>query len=88
MTTAQPAREGDGQPVTAEEVGRWYCEKCRMMIVASGPRVLSLKTFGALMTPCPWDCGAFVNRSFRHINPGQVKAYRADEWDKRDSNAS
>jgi hypothetical protein len=51
--------------------------------VAAGPKARSFAGFGAYIGPCPWDCGAWINRSFRWIRPGQVKAYRAEEWDGR-----
>jgi hypothetical protein len=51
--------------------------------VAAGQRVASFAGIGAFMGPCPWDCGAWINRGFRSIRPGQVKAYRAAEWDER-----
>jgi hypothetical protein len=44
---------------------------------------MSFLGFGAFIGPCPWDCGAWINRGFRWIRPGQVSAYRADEWDQR-----
>lgn len=66
-----------------EEVGRWACETCGKMIVAAGPVTRSFRGIGAFVGPCPWDCGASINRGFRGIRPGQVKAYRADEWDSR-----
>jgi len=64
------------------EVGRWHCAKCGKMIVAAGSREPSYPGFGAVISPCPWECGAFINRSFRKIKPGQVTAYRADRWDR------
>jgi hypothetical protein len=30
-----------------------------------------------------WGCGAWSTRAFRLIEPGQVEACRADEWDVR-----
>ena len=41
------------------------------------------KGVGAFTGQCPWDCGAWVNRGFRSIKPGEVRAYRADEWNGR-----
>jgi hypothetical protein len=69
--------------VTGQEVGRWSCSKCGNTIVAAGRRVMSFLGFGAFIGPCPWGCGAWINRAFRWIRPGQVNAYRADEWDRR-----
>jgi hypothetical protein len=66
-----------------QEVGRWKCEKCGRTIVAAGHRTLSFKGTGAYTGQCPWSCGAWVNRAFRSIRPGEVRAYRADEWDQR-----
>jgi hypothetical protein len=65
-----------------QEVGRWECGKCGKTIVAAGLRTPKFKGFGAYAGKCPWDCGACVNRSFRSIKPGEVQAYRADEWDQ------
>jgi hypothetical protein len=53
------------------------------MIVAAGQTTAKFKGVGAFTGQCPWDCGAWVNRGFRSIKPGQVRAYRADEWDGR-----
>ena len=66
-----------------KEVGRWKCTKCGKPIVAAGRRVESFLGIGAFMGYCPWDCGAWINRGFRRIRPGEVKLYRADEWDQR-----
>jgi hypothetical protein len=66
-----------------QEVGRWKCGKCGGTIVAAGPRTTKFKDRGAFTGQCPWECGAWVNRGFRRINPGDVRAYRADEWDTR-----
>jgi hypothetical protein len=66
-----------------QEVGRWKCEKCGSTIVAAGTRTASFKGVGAFSGECPWLCGAWVNRGFRSIKPGAVRAYRADEWDGR-----
>lgn len=65
------------------EVGRWTCQRCGQTIVAAGQRERSFRGVGAYIGPCPWDCGAWINRGFRWIRPGQVKAYRAAEWDGR-----
>jgi hypothetical protein len=65
------------------EVGRWSCEKCGRTIVAAGHMTAKFKGVGAFTGQCPWDCGAWVNRGFRSIKPGEVRAYRADEWDGR-----
>ena len=70
------------------EVGRWKCEKCGRSIVAVGHRTPLFKGVGAFTGPCPWECGAWVNRGFRLIKPGGVRAHRADEWDARDAAAS
>jgi hypothetical protein len=64
------------------EVGRWKCSKCGHVFVAAGPRAAKFSGFGAFMGPCPWDCGAWINRGFRAIRPGQVVVHRAEEWDK------
>lgn len=66
-----------------QEVGRWSCEKCGKTIVAAGRRTAAFKGIGAFNGKCPWECGAWVNRGFRCIKPGEVHAYRADEWDGR-----
>jgi hypothetical protein len=65
------------------EVGRWDCTKCGKPLVAAGPRVTTYKGSGAFMGPCPWSCGAWINRAFRFIQPGEVSVFRADEWDRR-----
>jgi hypothetical protein len=65
------------------EVGRWVCGKCGQAIVATGPRSTRFKGSGSFSGPCPWDCGAYINRSFRSIRPGDVNVCRADEWDRR-----
>jgi hypothetical protein len=67
------------------EVGRWKCEKCGKPIVAVGRRTPQFKGVGAFTGPCPWECGAWVNRGFRFVKPGDVRAHRADEWDTRPS---
>jgi hypothetical protein len=69
--------------VADEEVGRWNCDKCGNSVVAAGRRDKTFQGTGAYMGHCPWDCGAWINRAFRWIKPGAVKAYRADEWDER-----
>jgi hypothetical protein len=69
--------------VTGHEVGRWSCSKCGKSIVAAGRRVTSFLGIGAFTGPCPWECGAWINRGFRWIRPGQVSVHRADEWDGR-----
>jgi hypothetical protein len=66
-----------------QEVGRWKCEKCGRNIVAAGLRTTGFKGTGAFMGHCPWECGAWINRAFRSIKPGEVRAYRADQWDQR-----
>jgi len=65
-----------------EEVGRWTCSKCGRDIVAAGQRTLAYKGIGSLSAPCPWDCGAWINRSFRSIRSCDVRAYRAGDWDQ------
>jgi hypothetical protein len=67
--------------MAAQEVGRWCCEKCGKSVVAAGKRAPSFLGIGTYAGPCPWDCGAWINRGFRWIKPGAVKAFRADEWD-------
>lgn len=69
--------------MTQQEVGRWRCSKCGNEIVASGPRSASFRGIGAFTGYCPWDCGAWINRGFRLIRPGQVTVHRAEEWDRR-----
>ena len=66
-----------------QEVGRWACEKCGMQIVAAGQPARAFPGIGAFMGHCPWDCGAWINRGFRFIKPGNVRVYRADEWEQR-----
>jgi hypothetical protein len=68
-----------------QEVGRWACEKCRNTVVAAGRLSASFRGIGAFMGPCPWGCGAWINRGFRSIKPGDVGAYRAEEWDSREA---
>jgi hypothetical protein len=65
------------------EVGRWSCEKCGRPIVAAGRAAKAFPGIGAYMGHCPWDCGAWINRGFRFVKPGEVKLFRADEWDLR-----
>jgi hypothetical protein len=69
--------------VPDQEVGRWACEKCGKVIVAAGQRVAAFRGIGAFTGSCPWECGAWITRGFRSIKPGQVRAYRANEWDER-----
>jgi hypothetical protein len=66
-----------------QEVGRWTCGKCGKVIVAAGVRSPRFKGSGAFAGHCPWDCGAWVNRSFRLIRSGDVQVYRAEEWDQQ-----
>lgn len=66
-----------------QEVGRWKCDKCGGTIVASGQRSPSFKGSGGFSGPCPWDCGAYINRGFRSIKPGQVRVCRDEEWDQK-----
>ena len=66
-----------------EEVGRWTCSKCGRDIVAAGQRTLAYKGIGSLSAPCPWDCGAWINRGFRSIRSDAVRYFRAHEWDER-----
>ena len=66
-----------------QEVGRWACQKCGRPVVAAGTKETRFPGIGAYTGPCPWDCGAWINRGFRFIRPGQVRAYRAEEWDAR-----
>lgn len=66
-----------------QEVGRWKCDKCGKTIVAAGQRSKTFKGTGAFSGQCPWECGAWINRAFRSIKPGHVRAYRADQWDER-----
>ncbi|HET8646660.1 MAG TPA: hypothetical protein VFO85_14295 [Vicinamibacteria bacterium] len=63
------------------EVGRWKCEKCGHEIVAVGPRAGSFRGHGSFIGQCPFSCGAWINRGFRLVRPGQVKVYRAEDWD-------
>ena len=66
-----------------QEIGRWGCGKCGKVIVAMGQPSPKFKGTGGFAGPCPWDCGAYLNRSFRSIRPGEVRVCRADEWDQR-----
>jgi hypothetical protein len=68
--------------VADQEVGRWHCDKCGQTIAAVGARLKSFRGIGAYMGPCPWACGAWINRGFRWIRPGAVKVFRAQEWDQ------
>ena len=63
------------------EVGRWACEKCGSEIVAAGPREGAFRGIGSFTGSCPWECGAWINRGFRLVRPGQVTVYRATDWD-------
>lgn len=65
------------------EVGRWACERCGNTIVAAGQREGSFPGVGMFTGPCPWECGAWVNRGFRKIRTGRVRAYRLEEWAAR-----
>lgn len=67
----------------SQEVGRWACDKCGRMVVAFGPHAAGFRGIGAYMGPCPWDCGAWMNRGFRQVKPGQVRVLRGDEWDRK-----
>jgi hypothetical protein len=67
------------------EVGRWACQKCSNIIVAAGQLTLTFRGTGAFSGPCPWECGAWIDRGFRRIKPGRVQVYRAAEWDSRTS---
>lgn len=69
--------------MSGQEVGRWFCEKCNRPVVAVGERAPFFTGVGSFSGPCPWDCGAWINRGFRKIKSGQVSALRADEWDQR-----
>jgi hypothetical protein len=66
-----------------QEVGRWQCATCGGSIVAAGRRTPDFKGTGAFTGYCPWECGAWINRAFRSIRPGDVQAYKADDWDSR-----
>lgn len=50
------------------------------MLVAAGEREPRFPGVAAICALCPYDCGAYVNRSFRHVRPGRVRAVRAAEW--------
>ena len=65
-----------------QEVGRWACPKCGQLIVAAGVLSPRFKGSGAFVGHCPWDCGAWINRSFRSIRSCDVRAYRAGDWDQ------
>ena len=62
------------------ELGRFECDKCHGVVVAAGQQAPSFRGIGAFCGPCPFNCGAWINRGFRHVKPGGVQAYRADEW--------
>ena len=64
------------------EVGRWSCEKCGNEIVAVGPRAGSFRGTGSYTGPCPFECGAWINRGFRLVRPGRISVYRAIDWDR------
>lgn len=66
-----------------QEVGRFSCTKCGRPVVAAGPRLKKFKGIGAFMGPCPWECGAWITRGFRFVEPGRVSAHRAPDWDER-----
>jgi hypothetical protein len=63
------------------EVGRWTCDKCGNEIVAVGPRAGAFRGHGSYMGPCPFECGAWINRGFRLVRPGSISVYRASDWD-------
>lgn len=63
------------------EVGRWNCEKCGNEIVAAGPRSGASRGHGSYVGPCPFECGAWINRGFRLVRSGQISVYRASDWD-------
>jgi hypothetical protein len=69
--------------VAEAELGRWSCDKCGGSIVAAGTQAATFRGIGAFCGPCPFNCGAWINRGFRHVKPGDVRAYRADEWAQR-----
>ena len=66
-----------------KEVGRWACGKCGKMVVAAGRPSPKFLGSGAFAGHCPWECGAWINRSFRHIRSGEVRIFRSAEWDDR-----
>lgn len=68
-----------------EEVGRFRCEKCGQPIVATGHKLTKFRGIGAHLGPCPWGCGAWINRGFRVVKPGDVRVHRAEDWDRRPS---
>jgi hypothetical protein len=74
--------------VTDEEVGRWGCLKCGQDIVASAPRAASFAGRGAYVGPCPWGCGAWIQRGFRGARPGTVTTWRSDEWPRLSAEAT
>ncbi len=69
--------------MAVKEVGRWTCEKCGRSVVAVGEQNRAFRGIGAYTGPCPWECGAWINRGFRFIKPGHVRAFRSDDWDQR-----
>lgn len=69
------------------EVGRWSCLKCGEPIVATAPGS-SVAGRGAYVGPCPWACGAWIQRGFRGVRPGTVRLWRADEFDGAEAVAS
>ena len=69
--------------MTDKEVGRWSCDKCGSTIVAVANMSATFKGVGAFTGTCPWECGAWINRGFRAVKPGHVRAYRAFDWDQR-----
>ncbi len=80
---ARPGTRGTRVPgvgVADVEVGRWTCEKCGRVLVASGEPAPKFRGTGAFMGPCPWVCGAWINRAFRFVKPGKVRIWRGDEW--------
>jgi hypothetical protein len=65
--------------VPAQEVGRWECQKCGRICVATGPRSEKFRGTGAFDGPCPWGCGAHIRRGFRFVKPGTVRVWRDGE---------
>ncbi len=67
--------------MSRSEVGRWKCERCGNEIVAAGPRASASSGIGSYIGgysgACPWECGAWINRSFRLVRTGQVTVCRA-----------
>ena len=64
-----------------QELARWKCEKCGNEIVAAAPPPGSFRGNGGYSGPCPFECGAWINRVFRLARPGQVAVHRARDWD-------